>query len=290
MSVGPADPSRGVLFLSQALQAFQMERPPPHDLLSPWIENYWEVAWNLPEGRTHRQTNLSHSAINVAVEGEDAWLYGVPGPTFVREIQGTGRVFGIKFHPGAFYPWAPQELSSLFDHRVALLEALGPDWDNWARRVLVEPDLTRRVELTDQFLLSRRPPPPGEGHRCARRMIEDRTLLRVEDAATVLGHDVRSLQRLFRREVGASPKEVLRRYRLMEAADLLAQDFDSNGAALAARLGYVDQAHFIRDFHQVAGYTPGAYRRGSSNNSDQGLRSARAGSSDRSSNRSPGRE
>jgi AraC-like DNA-binding protein len=89
----------------------------------------------------------------------------------------------------------------------------------------------------------------------------DRTLLRVEDACAALGYDLRSLQRLFRREVGVSPKEVIRRYRLMEAAERLAKEEGLSGSDLAYSLGYADQAHFIRDFKAVTGVPPSAYRK-----------------------------
>jgi len=259
MPVGPQDPARGVLDFPRALQAFQLDRRPPRPELSPWIENYWEVVWNLPPGAVHRQTNLSHVAFNLTAE-DGAWLYGVPGPTFVRELRESGRVFGVKFHPGAFFPWLGAPLNGLFDRRVPLTEVLD-GWEAWAPLVDAEEDFAEKAAVTDAFLAARIPEPPGEGRRCVQRMVEDRTLVRVEDACRVLGHSVRDLQRLFRREVGASPKDVLRRYRLMEAAERLAKEPRWTGADLAISLGYTDQAHFIRDFKAVTGVSPEAYRR-----------------------------
>jgi len=261
MPVGPQDPSRGVLDFPRALQAFRLDRRPPRPDLAPWVESYWEVEWDLPAGTVHRQTNLSHAAFNAAVEGDGAWIYGVPGPTFVRELSGTGRVFGVKFHPGAFFPWLKQPLGAFFDLRVGLTETLGAPWASWVREVAAEQDFGRRAELTDGFWGARQPGLPGEGRRCVKTMVEERTLVRVEDACRVLGHDTRSLQRLFHREVGAPPKDVLRRYRLMEAAERLVKEPHLTGADLAATLGYTDQAHFIRDFKAVTGVPPEAYRR-----------------------------
>lgn len=255
------DSTRGVLDLSRGLESFRLERMPPGPVLSAWVENYWEVAWDLPPGAVHRQTNLSHAAMNIAVEPDGAWLYGVPGPTFVREIQGQGRVFGIKFHPGAFYPWWGQPLKPLFDRRLPLHEVWGPDGMLWSEAVAAEPTLAGRAALTNQFLGERLPDLPGEGRRCAKVLVETRSLLKVEGACNALGYEVRSLQRLFAREVGVGPKEVLRRYRLMEAADRLVREPEVPGADLAASLGYVDQAHFVRDFKAVTGVPPEAYRR-----------------------------
>jgi AraC-like DNA-binding protein len=71
----------------------------------------------------------------------------------------------------------------------------------------------------------------------------------------------RTLQRLFAKYVGVSPKWVIQRYRLHEAAEQLAAGSSIGQAALAADLGYSDQAHFVRDFKSVVGMTPLAYAR-----------------------------
>ena len=74
-------------------------------------------------------------------------------------------------------------------------------------------------------------------------------------------YDSRSLQRTFNKYVGVSPKWVIRRYRLQEAAEALACGHAESMRDLALRLGYFDQAHFIRDFKAVVGKTPHAYAR-----------------------------
>ena len=56
-----------------------------------------------------------------------------------------------------------------------------------------------------------------------------------------------------------TPKWVLKRYRLHEAAARLADDPGGSWAEVAADLGYFDQSHFIRDFTRAVGLTPTAY-------------------------------
>lgn len=83
--------------------------------------------------------------------------------------------------------------------------------------------------------------------------------MRVEDLAERLAVSVRTLQRLFRERVGVTPKWMLGRYRLHEAAERIAGGDVTDWAALALDLGYFDQAHFIRDFGAVVGRTPADY-------------------------------
>lgn len=69
----------------------------------------------------------------------------------------------------------------------------------------------------------------------------------------------RRMQRLFREYVGVTPKWVIQRYRLIEAAARLAAGRADDLADLALDLGYADQAHFIRDFKRIVGRPPAGY-------------------------------
>ena len=88
----------------------------------------------------------------------------------------------------------------------------------------------------------------------------------MQDLVDRYGLNKRMLQRLFARYVGVSPKWVIQRYRLNEAAEQLANGESINQAELALNLGYSDQAHFIRDFKSIVGVSPAAYARAARQN------------------------
>ncbi|WP_447648393.1 helix-turn-helix domain-containing protein [Microbacterium forte] len=94
----------------------------------------------------------------------------------------------------------------------------------------------------------------------------------VEEAATRLAVSLRTLQRLAHRHVGVSPAAMIRRRRLQEAAEHLRLHPSVDLADLAADLGYADHAHLTRDFRNVLGIAPRAYRASSA----QDVRSAAA--------------
>ncbi|MGE5182028.1 MAG: helix-turn-helix transcriptional regulator, partial [Acidobacteriota bacterium] len=64
------------------------------------------------------------------------------------------------------------------------------------------------------------------------------------------------LGRLFRDHVGISPKQLARVARLQRAMSSLLAGGEPAGVAASA--GYFDQAHMIRDFHDLVGLTPSA--------------------------------
>jgi AraC-like DNA-binding protein len=67
------------------------------------------------------------------------------------------------------------------------------------------------------------------------------------------------MQRLFQRYVGVSPKWVIRRYRMHDAAERIAQGKEVDWISMANELGYFDQAHFIKDFRAQMGRSPTEY-------------------------------
>lgn len=66
-------------------------------------------------------------------------------------------------------------------------------------------------------------------------------------------------ERIFSQYVGVSPKWVIKRYRLHEAAEQLADDEAIDWPTLALDLGYFDQAHFIKDSKAIVGSAPAEY-------------------------------
>lgn len=83
--------------------------------------------------------------------------------------------------------------------------------------------------------------------------------LQVADIAEAAGMTPAQLERRLRRVLGVSPKQLLLRTRVDEAARLLAET-DESLADIAARCGFYDQSSFTRRFKWAVGLTPGAYR------------------------------
>ncbi|MDZ7885057.1 MAG: helix-turn-helix transcriptional regulator [Mycobacterium sp.] len=81
---------------------------------------------------------------------------------------------------------------------------------------------------------------------------------RVADVCARFAIGERSLQRLIRHRVGLTPKWLVRRRRIQDATWRL-RTGATTIAAVAADLGYVDEAHLSRDFRRVTGMTPGTF-------------------------------
>jgi len=82
---------------------------------------------------------------------------------------------------------------------------------------------------------------------------------RVAQLAAQTGVPRRTLHSRLTQEIGLSPKRVLRIQRLHRALKL-AQDRSSAWTQIAAGSGFADQAHMIREFVDLLGESPTAWR------------------------------
>lgn len=81
----------------------------------------------------------------------------------------------------------------------------------------------------------------------------------VTELAGAAGMSPAQLERLARRVLGLTPKQLIMRFRLEEALRLLGTT-DIPLAEIAPRCGYYDQSAFTRHFRRVVGYPPAAWR------------------------------
>lgn len=254
-------PPKGILDYDHARKHLRISRSLPAQDLGDLVECHWQVRWDLPQGMSHFQRNLSHASVSVAWESDGLWIYGVPGKVFEREVTGSGHAFGTKFRPGAAKAFLPSlDVGRLTGGRIPLVP-LVPESSLPVPPILTETRFEESVRLAEGFwreLRSTRTAP--ESVALVGSIESDPSLLRVEILAERSGRSVRELQRLFRTEVGIPPKETIRRFRLQQAADRFDMNPETGCLDLAMELGYFDQAHFARDFRAVVGVPPETYR------------------------------
>jgi AraC-like DNA-binding protein len=184
----------------------------------------------------------------------------VVGRRFVVDLVGTGRVTAAKFRPGGWVAFGGRQPAR--GAVVPLAGEIGLDARPLLAAVLAEADDDARAAVLDAALAPLAPEPQPaylDLQALLRRMLDDRSLVRVDQVAREAATSTRSLQRLFATYVGLSPKAVLARYRLQDAAASIDTGGVTDLASLAADLGWFDQAHFSRDFRSVVGVTPSAY-------------------------------
>ncbi|WP_394328571.1 DUF6597 domain-containing transcriptional factor [Nocardiopsis dassonvillei] len=120
-------------------------------------------------------------------------------------------------------------------------------------------DLMAAVDRALAGLLPAYRHPAEDTRDVVERVAADPSVVNVSGLARREGMGVRLLQRRFADHVGLSPKAVIRRYRLYEAAERARKGAAPDWGSLAAELGFSDQSHLTREFTAVLGTPPARY-------------------------------
>src|SRR5690348_9956012 len=110
MQSEPGKP-RGILKQRAGEERFQLSRYLPSQDLSFFVEFYWIVRWDLRGQEPYIQETLPHPCVHLVFEPGQSMVFGVSTGKFSRQLEGKGRVFSIKFKPGAFYPFVKVPVS-----------------------------------------------------------------------------------------------------------------------------------------------------------------------------------
>jgi AraC-like DNA-binding protein len=260
---GPTASDKGILRPQEAVHHIDLRRYPVTGPLGAYVERYWSVRWDLPEGASYESVVVPHPCVNLSfMPVLGAEVHG-PGLAVSRHpLTGRGRVFGVTFRPGGFTAFTGIEAEAVADWVSGAATVFGPEADELNAVVMSGAD-EAAVPAVSAFLGARLP--AGDDERYAellavvKAMLEDRSITRVDQVASRFFMSPKSLQRLFHAYVGLGPKTLIRRYRLHDAADRLAEEPGADLARLAAELGWSDQAHFTHDFKDLIGFPPAEY-------------------------------
>jgi AraC-like DNA-binding protein len=253
----PPRDTRGILLPRQAQQHLTLHRDAPPAELAACVEWVWGVQWDLPEGTVHRQQTLPAPCVHLVFEDGGFFVHGPGTKRFEATLRGRGWVRGVRFRPAGFRAFTQRSLRELADRVVPA--------HTWLVDAPPSPSSFEASHDTLLAYLRANGPAPDPKLALANELVDaaqrEGGALRVEGLAEQAGISTRSRHRLFADYVGVSTKWVVRRARVLEAAERVARGERVDWAPLAVELGYSDQAHLIRDFHAQVGSTPSEYAR-----------------------------
>lgn len=172
---------------------------------------------------------------------------------------------GIRFKPGGALPFLGDLVGELKDADIPLQEGLGrqAEVDGLRERLQETTGAEQRFQCMERYLLrslERRMADP-RGHRAVAYAL-DRFDHSPADAPTIASlADMANLSterfiRVFKQEVGLTPKAYASIARFKLAVRLIRVQRSRPDTEMALSCGYYDQAHLYREFHKYANMTP----------------------------------
>jgi len=234
------------------------QRPPPASLAR-WVDAFWDFQG---EGRAHRVLPDGCMDFLFDLQSGEASLAGPMTHAEVVTVDPGARLFGVRFRPGAAALLLEAPADALRDQHLALRELTVGALATLGEQMAEAADHAQRCQLIGEVLhrgLGRQRAFDARVHRAATLIVDAHGTLPISRVAAECGMGERQLERLFRERVGLGPKLCARIARLRHAVALAESGVQSQ-AGLAARAGYADEAHLLRDFRQLAGASPLALR------------------------------
>src|SRR5579864_4097502 len=165
--------------------------------------------------------------------------------------------FGVRFRPAMSRAFLPVPGLDTTDQSIPLSDLWGAD----ARRLTGQISEAQSARQCISFIEERLSQPreiTGVQRLCS-SIVEQAGQVRVDDLAFQAGLSARQLRRQFLEQVGLSPKHFCRVIRFRNILLRLRQAGPPDWARVALDCGYYDQSHFINEFRQFSGYTPGEF-------------------------------
>lgn len=255
----------------------QYETYDPGNELSGWVKCYWTLD-NEAEPSPAVQTIVSDGCMEMIFHYGDLYKqYAENGDSFIQprcfvfgqltrplHIQPTGSsgIFSVRFHSNGFKPFASIPIRHMDNRAVSLQELYGTEGVELEAAVLACSKAEERIAVVEEFFLQKL-----TDTDTIDRMVKDTVeiilsangQLSIETVCDTLQINRRQLERKFASVVGLSPKQLSKTVRLQSTLSLLLSGQFSSLTALAYEAEYYDQAHFIKDFKEFTGYTPGEF-------------------------------
>lgn len=250
---------------------------PPVDMLRPLVSLVWASGAAGDDDAPRREHVLPTGAMHLVIRlsGSALWLLddagrrveqlrgGIVGGAraryYARELAGPAESVGVLLRPGASEPLFGLPADALAGRHTALEELWGAGARALFGRLLDTPDAATRSALLESALLARLrqgcPPPVAAGAFIERAD----AFPSVSAAVAASGCSHRHFVALVRRATGLAPK-TWQRVRRFQRALRLAARTGHDWVRVAHDAGYSDQAHFCREFVELAGVTPTAWR------------------------------
>ncbi len=232
------------------------------------LQRFWIPIWSVPPGQEAPQKVLQYPVCLIVISREYARFYGVMSGLSTTPLTGDGWAVGLMCAPAAGFLIAQAPVASYTDRFADVTDVLGAHGERLVDRVraamATDPcstDAHRAAMQAYGDALRRFLPIDPEGelvNRVVAFVEASGDVTRVAQVCDEFVLSERALQRLVHRRLGLTPKWLIQRRRLQEAAEHL-REHSTTLAEVAAMLGYADQPHFIRDFSRVTSMTPGEF-------------------------------
>jgi AraC-like DNA-binding protein len=192
----------------------------------------------------------------------NVWFSGIRNNYITIPSGRDSEMFVINFHKGKAYPFVQMPLNELTDSVVDGDLVLTNEIMELREMILETPSIIGKFITVENFLNKK---------FCNKlivnpfiefavnKIVLSPNQMSIEHISNKVGYSQKHLIKLFKDNVGLTPKGFLKIIRFQKAIVEISAAKVPDWTGIAFESGYYDQAHFINDFKAFSGFTPKQY-------------------------------
>jgi AraC-like DNA-binding protein len=239
----------------------------PKESLKDFIETIWFMKWNIedPEGLPCIVVpNPCSKFVIIQIDGKifDPLLVGAHENADLFTYKQHGLMVGIDFRPGALYPFINKAMNDWPSSGILaneLLPNVPKPTGVWNEEILSE-----WLVSFEDYLEKKLEKSNDNNYKKILSAIEgilNESLKTPEEIANLCSMSVRTLQRVFQKEVGVTPRDVLRIARFNRSIRQISETDFASFADIALSSGFFDQPHMANEFQKLVATPPSKFKR-----------------------------
>ncbi|RBL90241.1 AraC family transcriptional regulator [Chitinophaga flava] len=185
-----------------------------------------------------------------------SFLFGQATQYAELSARGCFRNIGVSFQPTALKSVFGIEAIELTQQHIDINDLVKTTINN---QLLNSSSLAQQIAALEQFFLQQTAGCKEEGDKITVAILQIQKGRELKQVQADLKISERSLERLFKKYVGISPKLYSRICRFQASLKMLRKASVASLTEIAYRENYFDQSHFIREFKFFAGTTPTSF-------------------------------
>lgn len=247
------------------------------DELKPFIYNYWSIEGHLnapmqskilSDGSLGFMINFANPyAITIndihQVCHSKVVLNGQTKYPSILHFRNELNAIGIRFKVGCAYGLFYEELASFENTNIDFYDNAHWMFDSLYEELLSLNSNEEKILCLEAFLCKHLQKKKANNHRKTQSIIEYINQLKgdvnIEDICETFDLSIRTLERIFKKEVGLSAKLFTRIIRLRHVRENLSSLDVENFSQLSQERGFFDQSHLIKEFKYFMFETPKSY-------------------------------
>jgi len=241
-------------------KGFDLYRPLPamHEFLITFNLNENRVTYKMPVS-TERESHIFNEInSDIAVTGMNDQFNGT------ITFNGYYQLFSIQFRPNGFYRIFQIPAAVFTNEIINAMSIFNRNAKRLHQQLQESKSVSRMVAHCETFLIDYLTKSTAKDsyntiQAISNLIVKTEGSLSIEKLALDANMSIKTFERKFIEQVGASPKLFSRIVRFNKTIILKMNDYKKSWTSIAQDCGYFDQMHFIKDFKLFTGDTPTAF-------------------------------